>query len=277
MDHKMRAREMKLWDGDYTTEVHEQIWARNNFFSAVGYFAPETITSLIANVFDAYKAARGKIETKWPSWEDIKDIADESDPRCELKLKVRAWADNYNIGESGFEDIEDAVCDPATWALSGALNTMEQWYRSPDAERKGLHRSWLQKPPLNYRDQMVKLSTTHPTTYVYQPFVELREKAKERVMEDLEKQVDKELNRIEAEVEKNSYYQTRTRKTIEQDLTWFVRFQVQGWSVPKILKEYGLSGRKRNRVYDSLNRAQSLLAAKRRVGKPGRPKLSDLQ
>ena len=262
---------MKLWDGEYSTKVHEQIWARVHFFSAVGHFAPETVTSLILDVFDSYKEARESIEEAWPGWDNVKGVTNELDPRCRLKLRVKAWAERYNIGESAFEDIDDVVSDSASWALSGAMSTMEAWYRFPNAEKKGLHRSWLQRDALSHHEQRINLLTNHPTTYIYWISKESREVAKKRIMLDLEEQVEKELNRIELEAEKESYYQTRTRKTIEQDLTWFVRFQVQEWSVPTIIKEYSLGKRRRGTVYDSLRRAEKLLGARRRKGKPGRP------
>lgn len=268
---------MRLSDGNLTTSVNEQIRARRLFLVNLKRIAPEAVTALREDVFPIFLEVREAGGGEQITWDGIKNSDVNGNPKTTLKDVLLQWTRRFNLHHEQFDDIGDTVEDPATWLLSCLLCQMEFWFEYPTAFQE---ESWgqcapVQAVPLNYKDVVVNVSSFNRGIFRYQVSEESRKQAKNRIMKELEDQVDAELNRIDGAAEKAGFTESSRSTKWESALERLIRFQVSQLSVSEIAEVETKGGVKKtnnNSIYDSLGRAEKLLAFRRREDKRGRPK-----
>ncbi len=208
--------------------------ARYEFLSIVDEEEQEVRETLLETVFPLLEPALvavppGLLELhpedlrSWPGAVDwFYKAKDEGQPETVLLADaLGAWAISHNLA--------------ANWIVDAALRTMIAWQQNPELRDNP---EWFSLEPdwssaLSPEEQSLEIKWKQ----AWEPTLESKDSARERLKEDAQKRIDDFLDKSDKLAEERSYVKPPKRRVPSRHLRWLVRHQVVGQSITEIAED----------------------------------------
>ncbi len=282
MNDSTRTSAVWLGLGEYShpdADFGIQREARRLFLTAIKDEAPQVLAELAQEPLSLFRPLYTQAVTamtdeqrltahthlEWSgvlSWDRCKDADPAQDPdAAEFREQLTAWARRWNLDESADD-----------WVLARAIATLLEWSASPSLfENNGP--TWASDP----RSTGVELSAAEMAfalpSYAWNPQWERKADARRRILDDLERNVAAELDRIEA-LAKQRLGQTPELKSGDAIFRWLVAYQVLALDWPEVARRFERSTK---RVRDAGDIAPRVGITLRKGRPPGRPRTRPLR
>ncbi len=235
------------------------------FLECLEALVPEVLEDLRKTVLPIYGCAKTETEDGLPlyPWVDVRERWERVDSAThpltyQLGFALAAWAQRHHLSDN--------------WLLEVALSTANRW----DEQQQGSAstREDPHEPTGFVRPLSVGVNTFASTfTFTHDGWVptwETRANYIAGLQKALEEALRAHLDSRETEARNRGLKRSSSKREVDRDLDWLIRWQVQGWTWTRIQRESRVRV-SRSTIRDSVGHMANELGLTLRHGQSGRP------